>query len=59
VSVLVLVLGLARDRVDGLDPAPEDDLAKPFDIDELLARIRTPLRRHVTSPTRCPSRADC
>jgi two-component system response regulator QseB len=55
----VLVLGLARDRVDGLDPAPEDDLAKPFDIDELLARIRTPLRRHVTSPTRCPSRADC
>ncbi|RYZ32653.1 MAG: response regulator transcription factor [Propionibacteriaceae bacterium] len=49
VSVPVLVLsalGLARDRVDGLDAGAEDYLAKPFDIDELLARIRALLRRH-------------
>lgn len=48
VPVLVLsALGLARDRVDGLDAGAEDYLAKPFDIDELLARIRALLRRHV------------
>ena len=45
--VLVLsALGLARDRVDGLDAGAEDYLSKPFDIDELLARIRALLRRH-------------
>ncbi|MGI8458799.1 MAG: response regulator transcription factor [Propionibacteriaceae bacterium] len=47
VPVLVLsALGLTRDRVDGLDAGAEDYLAKPFDIDELLARIRALLRRH-------------
>ena len=47
VPVLVLsALGLARDRVDGLDAGAEDYLSKPFDIDELLARIRALLRRH-------------
>jgi len=45
--VLVLsALGLARDRVDGLDAGAEDYLTKPFDIDELLARIRALMRRH-------------
>lgn len=45
--VLVLsALGLARDRVDGLDAGAEDYLAKPFDLDELLARVRALLRRH-------------
>ena len=45
--VLVLsALGLARDRVDGLDAGAEDYLTKPFDVDELLARIRALLRRH-------------
>ena len=47
VPVLVLsALGLARDRVDGLDAGAEDYLSKPFDIDELLARLRALLRRH-------------
>jgi len=45
--VLVLsALGLARDRVDGLDAGAEDYLAKPFDIDELLARLRALLPCH-------------
>src|SRR5690349_10387570 len=45
--VLILsALGLARDRVDGLDAGAEDYLTKPFDIDELLARLRALLRRH-------------
>jgi len=44
--VLVLsALGLPRDRVDGLDAGAEDYLSKPFDVDELLARVRA-LRRH-------------
>jgi CheY-like chemotaxis protein len=35
IPVLVLsALGLARNRVDGLDASAEDYLAKPFDIDE-------------------------
>jgi DNA-binding response OmpR family regulator len=47
VPVLVLsALGLTRDRIDGLDAGAEDYLAKPFDVDELLARVRALLRRH-------------
>jgi len=33
------------DRIDGLDAGADDYLVKPFDIDELLARIRALLRR--------------
>ncbi|MEO7015761.1 MAG: response regulator transcription factor [Leifsonia sp.] len=44
--VLVLsALGNAADRVEGLDRGAEDYLAKPFDIDELLARLRVLRRR--------------
>src|SRR4051812_15556681 len=34
-----------RDRVDGLDAGADDYLAKPFDLDELLARLRALRRR--------------
>jgi two-component system response regulator QseB len=45
--VLVLsALGNPADRVEGLDAGAEDYLAKPFDIDELLARLRALRRRH-------------
>jgi DNA-binding response OmpR family regulator len=33
------------DRVEGLDAGADDYLAKPFDYDELLARVRALLRR--------------
>jgi two-component system response regulator QseB len=46
--ILVLsAMATPRDRVAGLDAGAEDYLPKPFDIDELLARLRALLRRHL------------
>jgi two-component system response regulator MprA len=46
VPVLMLTARDAvSDRVDGLDAGADDYLVKPFDIDELKARIRALLRR--------------
>lgn len=37
-----------EDRIEGLDSGADDYLAKPFDFDELLARVRALLRRKAT-----------
>jgi two-component system OmpR family response regulator/two-component system response regulator QseB len=34
------------DRIDGLDAGADDYLVKPFELDELSARMRAVLRRH-------------
>ncbi|MGS0685387.1 response regulator transcription factor [Nakamurella sp. GG22] len=49
ISSPILILtarGTVADRVEGLDAGAEDYVVKPFEIDELLARLRALLRRH-------------
>ena len=43
--LLLTALGSVDDRVAGLDAGADDYLTKPFNFDELLARIRAMLRR--------------
>lgn len=43
--LLLTAKGGVRDRVTGLDAGADDYLAKPFDPQELLARVRALLRR--------------
>ncbi|WP_322767651.1 response regulator transcription factor [Frankia sp. Cr1] len=48
VPVLILTARTAvADRVQGLDAGAEDYLGKPFDLDELLARLRALRRIHL------------
>lgn len=55
VPVLVLsAYGSATDRVTGLDAGAEDYLVKPFDVEELLARVRALLRRHLDAAQLLP-----
>ncbi|NGO70195.1 response regulator transcription factor [Streptomyces boncukensis] len=43
--LLLTALGTVHDRVDGLDAGADDYLVKPFDLDELGARLRVLCRR--------------
>lgn len=43
--MLLTAMGEVEDRIDGLDAGADDYLTKPFDIGELLARVRALLRR--------------
>ena len=53
-TLVLSALGNPRDRVEGLDAGAEDYLGKPFDLDELLARLRALLRRHLEQAAKLP-----
>ncbi|WP_255608366.1 response regulator [Micromonospora sp. PLK6-60] len=47
--LLLTARGAVQDRVAGLDAGAEDYLVKPFEVTELLARLRALRRRHPES----------
>ena len=54
-SIPILMLtakDTVQDRIQGLDAGADDYMVKPFNLDELLARVRALLRR--TQPERVP-----
>ena len=53
VPILILTAkDTIQDRVQGLDAGADDYMVKPFEVEELLARVRALLRR--TQPERIP-----
>lgn len=49
--IMVTAMDTTMDRVTGLDAGADDYITKPFDIEEVLARIRVALRRRPAMPT--------
>jgi DNA-binding response OmpR family regulator len=48
--IMLTALGAPEDRVDGLDVGADDYVAKPFHTTELMARVRSVLRRQGKQP---------
>jgi DNA-binding response OmpR family regulator len=53
--LMLTALGSTDNIVSGLDAGADDYLTKPFKIAELLARVRSLLRRHIPSSTTGPA----
>lgn len=50
-TLLLTARGAVEDRVQGLDAGAHDYLVKPFEVAELLARVRALLRRPASTQT--------
>lgn len=49
--IVVTARDTLQDKIKGLNVGADDYLAKPFDLDELIARLRAVLRRHAGRPS--------
>lgn len=48
--IMITARDAVQDRIEGLDLGADDYLVKPFDLEELSARIRAAIRRHDGRP---------
>jgi DNA-binding response OmpR family regulator len=55
--LMITALNRSDDIIAGLDAGADDYIAKPFDLDEVLARVRGALRRQVWSQSKGPAPA--
>ncbi|MCY1197724.1 Transcriptional regulatory protein QseB [compost metagenome] len=49
--IIITARDTLQDRIEGLDLGADDYLVKPFDLEELSARIRANLRREANRPS--------
>jgi two-component system OmpR family response regulator/two-component system response regulator QseB len=49
--IIITASGHLERKVEGLDAGADDYVVKPFDLDELVARIRANVRRHELRPS--------
>jgi len=48
--IMLTALGLTSDKIKGFDAGGDDYLVKPFDFEELLARLKVQVNRKQTKP---------